>query len=311
MAVRVVSRCVPVARFAVENELCVSVLSVCSTVLDLEPVEQNLFLAQPTRSPGTFRLFGGQVLAQALRAAYQTVDGRNAHSLHGYFMRAGTAQRGVLFEVERIRDGKSFTTRRVVAVQNGKAIFSVDASFQVEEAGFDQARPIPNVPRPDVLEDDVEVAKAYLEGGKTDRRLSMFALRERPFEMRSVFRIGTEQWARNRSWNPVWIRFRAPLAGADEGLARCLLAYASDMGLVSSAALPHQESISRNHLQMASLDHALWFHRAVPIDGWLLFHKRTAWADAARGLTHAEFFSEDGALVASVTQEGLVRVVQS
>lgn len=273
-------------------------------ILDLEPIEQNLYRAG-NEQRGGFRLFGGQVLAQALRAAYNTVDDRAAHSLRAYFIRAGDAERPVLYEVERIRDGSSFSTRRVVAIQQGQAIFSMDVSFQIAEDGFEHAHLMPNVPPPEECEDDLSVVL-----GMTERPpgLSPMAGRPRPFEMRSVFPLGSSSWRMNRFWNPVWIRFAGPPPAADTPLARCLLAYASDMGLVSTATLPHNDSIERNRFQMASLDHALWIHRPVPLDDWLLFHKRTSTASGARGLSHAEFFSRDGLLIASVTQEGLMRM---
>jgi acyl-CoA thioesterase-2 len=272
-------------------------------VLDLECIEQNLFLgANEVR--GEFRLFGGQVLSQSLRAACLTVEGRSAHSLHGYFMRAGNAGRPVLYEVDRIRDGRSFATRRVVAIQSGEAIFSLDVSFQVDEAGFEHAHPMPNVPPPEELEGDIAVV-SRLTGD--DPHLSPMAGRPRPFELRSVFKPGSDEWAANRHWNPVWIRFAGEVDPDDDPLARSLLAYASDVGLVSTGVLPHVESISRAEVRMASLDHALWFHRAVPIADWLLVHKRTTMARGGRALIQAEIFSRDGKLVASVSQEGLIR----
>ncbi len=275
-------------------------------ILQLEAIEQNLYRGRNETREG-MRLFGGQVLAQSLRAACHTVQGRQPHSLRAYFMRAGNSGRPVLYEVERIRDGRSFTTRRVVAIQQGQAIFSMDVSFHQAEPGFEHAHPMPNVPPPEELEDDMAVV-ARLPGH--DPSLSPMAGRARPFEMRSVFPLASEAWRLNRFWNPVWIRFAgdaADLASEDDALAHALLAYASDMGLVSTAVLPHMDSQPRDELQMASLDHALWFHRPVPMDDWLLFHKRTSAAQGARGLVHAEFFARDGTLVASVSQEGLLR----
>jgi len=272
-------------------------------ILSLETIEQNLFRGV-NEVQGAFRLFGGQVLAQALRAAYHTVEGRHPHSVHAYFMRAGDASRPVLYEVDRIRDGRSFTTRRVVAIQDGEAIFSTAVSFHIEEAGFEHAHSMPNVALPEELEDDTAVA-ARLAAEHPD--FSHLAARVRPFSMRSIFPVGSPQWQRNRFWNPVWIRFAGTVAADDQVLARCLLAYASDMGLVSTAVLPHADTVARSTIQMASLDHALWIHRTVPMHDWLLFHKRTSVADGARGLVHADFFTRDGTLVASVTQEGLIR----
>lgn len=281
-------------------------------ILSLEAVEQNLFLGRNEERGGR-RLFGGQVLAQALRAAYATVDGVWLHSLHGYFLRAGDAGRAVLYEVDRIRDGRSFITRRVVAIQNGEAILNLEASFQIEEPGFEHAHPMPNVPPPDELEADAVVLAAL--AGSEPESLAAFpdlgARRARPFEMRSVFVLGRPESERNRYWNPVWIRFLLPVDPGDRVLAHCLLAYASDMGLVSTGVLPHRASVPREALQMASLDHALWVHRQVPVDEWLLFHKHTSVAEGGRGLSHADFYTREGELVASVTQEGLLRIRDS
>ena len=172
-------------------------------ILDLTQIERNLFLGD-NESRGGFRLFGGQVLAQATMAAYRTVEQLSVHSLHAYFLRGGKAERPVLYEVERIRDGRSFATRRVVAVQGGDAIFNMDVSFQVDETGFEHAHPIPNVPPPEELEDDAAVA-ASLDAD--DARMSPMVKIDRPFRMRSVFRLGSKEWGADRFWNPVWIKF--------------------------------------------------------------------------------------------------------
>jgi acyl-CoA thioesterase-2 len=276
-------------------------------VLQLEPVEQNLFRGM-NEERGDFRLFGGQVLAQSLRAAYHTVESRAAHSAYGYFMRAGNAAKPVLYEVDRIRDGRSFTTRSVVAIQDGEAIFSLSVSFQIHEDGFEHADSMPNVPPPAELEDDLGfVARLRSQQPGMSADINPISARPRPFELRSVFPPGSQAWRQNRYWNPVWIRFCASVDAGDDALARSLLAYASDMGMVSTAMLPHGEATLRSEIQMASLDHALWIHRPVPIDDWLLFHKRTSMASGARGLVHGEFFTREGVLVASVTQEGLLR----
>ena len=276
------------------------------SVLELETIELNMF--RGTNEHREARLFGGQVLAQALRAAANTVDARMPHSLHGYFMRAGEPTRPVLYEVERIRDGTSFTTRRVVAVQNGEAIFSMDASFQIDEPGLCHEISMPNVPRPESLEDDITRARRE---ARTNSRIHPWALRVRPFETRSVFPLERPRSPGERFWNPVWIRFRAPVPQTDAALRFCLLAYASDMGMVSTSVLPHAGAVTRDEVQMASLDHALWFHRGFAIDEWLLVVKRTSSASGARGMNHAEFFDVNGRLVASASQEGLMRNVAS
>ena len=271
-------------------------------LLALEPIEQNLFRGANEDRPHP-RLFGGQVLSQALRAAYATVEAGQVHSLHGYFLRAGSHELPVLYEVDRIRDGRSFATRRVVGIQAGRAIFSMSVSLHKTEVGFDHALPMPNVPPPEELEDD-EVVAARLPQDASG--LSPMARSQRPFYMRSVFAADTPDFLNNRRFNPVWIKFRGELP-EDVVLHHCLLAYASDMGLVSTGTLPHQASIDRRQLQMASLDHGLWIHRPLRVDDWLLFHKHTTTAAGARGLSHGELFSKEGLLVASVTQEGLLR----
>ena len=273
------------------------------SILNLKKIDEDLFLGDNESRSG-FRLFGGQVLAQAVRAAYQTVKDRHAHSLHAYFLKGGIAEQPVLFEVERVRDGKSFTTRRVVAIQNGDAIFNMDLSFQIEESGFQHSDPMPNVPSPEELADDIEVA---LSLDQAHGNMSPMAKIKRPFQTRSVFRLGSEEWGKERFSNPVWIKFRGEVESEDQEFSRCLISYASDMGLVSTSTLPHQPDVARDSLQLASLDHSLWIHRDVPIDEWILFHKKTSSANGSRGMNHAEFFSQNGELIASVSQEGLLR----
>ncbi len=224
----------------------------------------------------------------------------------------------MLYEVERVRDGRSFVTRRIVAIQNGQAIFNMDASFQVDELGLEHSAPMPNVPPPRELREDVEVARE-LGGAQADPRMSPMAKIDRPFHLRSVFELGSKAWGEDRFWNPTWIKFREAVtlpqaiedpeeaAFRQQALARCLIAYASDMGLVSTAVLPHQASTNRSEIQMASLDHSLWIHRAAPLAEWLLFHKRTSTAQSSRGMVHSDFFAESGVLVASMSQEGLLR----
>jgi len=277
-------------------------------LLRLERIDLDLFLGQ-NENRGMARLFGGQVLSQALRAACTTVDSDRApHSMHGYFLRAGDPDRPVLYEVDRIRDGRSFTTRRVVAIQDGKAIFNMSVSLQIAEEGMTHAQQMPNVPPPEELENDLSRAAAEPEDNP---RLSPGAHRERAFEMRHVI----APWeAGDRMFSPVWMRFNEALDSddstdsTDSALEYSLLAYASDEALVSTAALPHVDSMPRSALMLASLDHALWIHRKPSFDDWILFAKRTSTARGARGLSHAEFFSRDGELLASVTQEGLLRI---
>ncbi len=278
-------------------------------LLKLERIDLDLFMGQ-NENRGMARLFGGQVLSQALRAACTTVENDRApHSMHGYFLRAGDPDRPVLYEVDRIRDGRSFTTRRVVAIQDGKAIFNMSVSLQIAEEGMTHAQQMPNVPPPEELENDLDRAAVEPDDNP---RLSPAARRERAFEMRHVI----APWEQgDRMFSPVWMRFNETLGensessdSVDNALDYSLLAYASDEALVSTAALPHITSMPRSALMLASLDHALWIHRKPSFDDWILFAKRTSTARGARGLSHAEFFSRDGELLASVTQEGLLRI---
>ena len=269
-------------------------------ILQLEPIETNLFRGRNEDRPFP-RLFGGQVLAQALVAAtHTTPDDRHCHSLHAYFLRPGDTQVPVVYRVERIRDGRSFTTRRIVAIQNGEAIFSMDASFQVSEPGLAHQIDMPDLPLPEDLEDDMEVAKRMPEG-----QSSFWSGRERPFEMRSVYPMDKPRPDNNL--NPVWIKFRDPIDASPE-LQRYLLAYASDMGLVSTSMLPHHSAVSRQQVQMASLDHAVWYHQYMAANDWILYIKETTSAAASRGFNRGGFYMRDGTLIASTMQEGLMRV---
>ena len=271
--------------------------------LDLEVIDQDLFRAQNEDAFGG-RLFGGQVLAQALAAAQNTLyDSRPCHSLHGYFLRPGRIDTPVVFQVERIRDGKSFTTRRVIGVQRGQAIFSLDASFQIPESGLQHQVEVGSYPRPDQLSDDQEVAaKLDLEEPR-----KTWMTRERPFQTRSVTPL--DQPPVNRTEQAVWIRFLSRVQSSNHH--QQLLAYASDMGLVSTSALPHRERLSRDHFQMASLDHTLWFHDDFDISQWLLYVKETPVTGGNRGLNRGTFFDASGRCVASVIQEGLMRVAEA
>lgn len=266
-------------------------------ILNLETIDTNLFRGQ-NDTVHKMRVFGGQVLAQAIAAANRTVDeSRLCHSAHGYFLRPGQPKLPVLYRIERIRDGRSFTTRRIVALQNGEAIFSMDASFQVLEDGLHHQIPAPDLPTPEDLQDDVEVAKSL---GETNP----WVLRERPFECRSTAQLG--DFRKNRAENPIWIKFRNEIPA---GLAnqQQLLAYASDMGFVGTSFLPHQETANRDTIQMASLDHALWFHCDPDLSDWLLYYRECPNTEAARGYIRGAFYDRSGTLIASSMQEGLIR----
>lgn len=274
-------------------------------LLRLEPIEVNLFRGQ-SQDLGWGSVFGGQVLGQALSAAARTVpDDRVVHSLHGYFLRQGDAKRPIVYQVDRIRDGRSFTTRRVVAVQNGHAIFSLSASFQVEEVGFDHQDPVPpDVPGPEQLRSDTEVARAW--GEHLPEPLRTRALAERPIEVRSVVPIDPLNPEIRPPERKVWYRAVDPLPD-DPALHRYLLAYASDFHFLTTALQPHGASWAQPGMQVASLDHAMWFHRPFRMDDWLLHVIESPSASGGRGFARGRFFDRAGNLVASATQEGLIR----
>ncbi len=273
------------------------------SILDLEPLEHNLFRG---RSPqvGWQRVFGGQVIGQALVAAARTVEGRASHSLHAYFMRPGDPSVPIIYEVDRIRDGKSFATRRVVAIQHGEAIFSMSASFQVEESGFDHQLPMPSVPPPEELPSESDLKALFVE--KAPEPVRRYWERERPLELRPV---DLRHYLSREPLEPVqqvWIRATGRLPD-DPDIHRSVLAYASDMTLLDTSLFAHGRNIFDRDLQVASLDHALWFHRPFRIDEWLLYSEDSPSASGARGFSRGSLFSRDGRLIASVAQEGLIR----
>lgn len=271
-------------------------------LLDLEPIEVNIFRGV---SPDveTQRVFGGQVAGQALVAAARTVDDErfSVHSMHAYFLRGGDPKVPILYDVDRIRDGRSFTTRRVVAIQHGRAIFNLQASFHVREAGLDHQFPMPtDVAQPEDLPD------LKTRWGPWKDKLGEWYDRPRAIDSRYA------------DWNPpdrkdplpprqrVWIRADGTLPD-DLLLHTCVLTYASDMTLLDTALLPHGGSYLEGHFMMASLDHAMWFHRPFRADEWLLYDHDTPTASDARGLARGLIYARSGALVASVVQEGLIR----
>jgi acyl-CoA thioesterase-2 len=272
-------------------------------VLDLEPIEVNLFRG---RSPqvGWQRVFGGQVIGQALVAATRTVDGRPPHSMHAYFLLPGDPKVPIIYEVDRIRDGKSFTTRRVVAIQHGHAIFSMSVSFHADEPGLDHQMPMPGVPKPEALPSDAEIKERILP--QMPDPVRRYYERERPIELRPV------EFGRYLGMKPadgrfnVWIRATGRLPD-DPAIHRCVLAYASDLTLLDTALLPHGRSVFDRTIMAASLDHALWFHRPFRADEWLLYAQDSPNLQGARGFARGLIFAADGTLVASVAQEGLLR----
>jgi acyl-CoA thioesterase-2 len=273
------------------------------SILDLEQIEVNLFRG---RSPqvGWQRVFGGQVIGQALVAATRTVDGRAPHSMHAYFLLAGDPKVPIVYEVDRIRDGKSFTTRRVVAIQHGHAIFSMSVSFHNDEPGLAHQARMPEVPKFDALPSEIELKERVLPTMPDPVR--RYYERERPIELRPVeFSRYLGRKSEDGKFN-VWIRATGRLPD-DPAIHRCVLAYASDMTLLDTALVPHGRTVFERSIMGASLDHALWFHRPFRADEWLLYAQDSPNLHGARGFARGLIFSADGTLVASVAQEGLLR----
>ena len=274
--------------------------------LDLEPLEVNLFRGQSTDLGGK-SVFGGQVIGQALVAAGRSVEGRTAHSLHAYFLLPGDMAAPIVYQVDRTRDGRSFSVRRVQAIQHGRPIFTMAVSFQVEEPGLEHQSPMPKVPQPEELPTSSELRERWLAEVKdVPERVREIARRPQPIDFRPV-----------EPWNPfkptaapptqaVWFRTidRIP---DDPMLHRCLLAYASDNNLIPTALRPHGKSWFGGQMIVASIDHAMWFHRDARVDDWLLYVMDSPSAQASRGFARGLIFDRQGALVASVAQEGLMR----
>lgn len=280
------------------------VLAELLSLLRLERIEENLFRGQ-SQDLGWGRVFGGQVVGQALSAAAQTVPPeRGVHSLHGYFLRQGDASRPIAYLVDPIRDGGSFTTRRVVAIQAGQAIFSLQASFQGQEPGLSHQAAMPEVPGPDGLLSEVEIARKHAD--LIPAPLKDQALADRPIEIRPVQRLNLFQPVPLPPRRQVWYRAAAPLPD-DAAVHRYLLAYASDFNFLITAMMPHGVNWLTPGLQVASLDHVMWFHRPFRLDDWVLYDVESPSASGARGLVTGRFFTRDGTLVASVAQEGLMR----
>jgi acyl-CoA thioesterase-2 len=276
-------------------------------LLKLEPIEENLFRGR-SQDLGFRQLFGGQVLGQALSAASQTVEpARHVHSLHGYFLRPGDVRLPVVYTVDRVRDGGSFTTRRVVAIQKGQPIFTMMASFQGDEPGFEHQAKKPEVPSPESLPSDIELLRrrAHLIPEQVRDKF----LCDKPIEMRPVTVIDPFDPKVCEPIKYVWFR-AAGLVPEDPRVHRYVLAYASDFNLITTALQPHGASYMQHDMQLASLDHALWFHSNLRVNDWLLYAMDSPWAGNARGLSRGHIFTREGQLVASVTQEGLMRTRQ-
>lgn len=272
--------------------------------LDLETLEQDLFRGVSPQV-GWQRVFGGHVIGQALVAAQRTVNGdRMVHSLHAYFMRPGDPAAPIIYTVDRIRDGISFATRRVVAIQHGEAIFSLSASFQREETGIEHQMAMPEVTPPEDLPGPEEMREAFLKGAP--EHIRNYWERERPIEIRPLSLV---HYISNEKLPPqqkVWVRTTGPVPN-DRIIQAALLAYLSDMTLLDTALFPHGRSVFDRSLQVASLDHAMWFHRPCALDDWLLYSMDTPNSNGARGFTRGSLYSRDGQLIASVAQEGLIR----
>lgn len=272
--------------------------------LQVETLEHNLFRGQSVAIVGT-RVFGGQVLGQAVMAAARTVDDRVLHSLHGYFLRPGDTRHPIVYDVERIRDGSSFTTRRVVAIQKGRPIFNLAASFQVPEVAFEHQEPMPGRSGPDGLASESDLRRAMQE--RLPPKVREAVTRERAIEIRPLCPADLMPSEPREPVSDSWIRACAPLPD-EPVLHQAMLAYASDFGLLRTAMLPHGLHFLQPELQVASLDHAMWFHRPFRMDEWLLYKTDSPSASGARGFCRGSLYTQDGRLVASVAQEGLIRV---
>jgi acyl-CoA thioesterase II len=274
------------------------------SILDLEPLEQNLFRGRGPRE-GWQRVYGGQVLGQALVAAVRTVQAdRIAHSAHGYFLLGGDPAAAIVYDVERVRDGGSFSTRRIKAIQHGRVIFLMSASFQKVETSYDHQATMPDVPPPEGLPNEKELVARFLPHMPENMR--SYWERERPIELRPVDASRYFVREKRAPVQHIWMRATARLPDT-LALHQCVLAYASDFTLLDTALIAHGKLLFDADIQLASLDHAMWFHRPFRADEWLLYAQDSPNAHGARGLARGSVFTRDGVLVASVAQEGLTR----
>jgi len=277
-------------------------------LLSLERLEENLFRGQ-SRDIGTRYVFGGQVLGQALSAAQQTVEAhRGAHSLHAYFLRAGDIAAPIVYNVERTRDGRSFSTRRVSAIQHGEQILNCTVSFQIDEPGFEHQRAMPAVPAAEALPSRKALSPAELE--KLPPKLQRWLGSKGPFELRYVEPRDEFNPGNLPPEQHIWFRL-VDRIGDSPTLHRAMVAYASDFNLIGTAMLPHGISWLNGNVYLASLDHAMWFHRPFRADEWLLYSLDSPTAQGARGLARGQIFSADGRLVASTAQEGMIRLIEN
>jgi acyl-CoA thioesterase II len=273
-------------------------------VMTLERLEMNLFRGE-SRDIGSPQVFGGQVLGQALVAATATTEDRAVHSLHAYFLRRGDFNSPIVYEVDRALDGKHFSSRRVVAIQHGRQIFNMSASFQLPESGLEHQISMPDVPQPESLPDLESHYRNVAD--KLPPAARRVLEQKRPFEFRPVQEPDEPRREKSAPLKYIWFRAVDKLPG-DEALHRCLLAYVSDFHLLATALKPHGVSMISPKLVIASIDHAMWFHRGVRVDDWLLYAIDSPSASGARGFTRGSVFARDGRLIASAAQEGLIRV---
>jgi len=275
-------------------------------LLDLEQLDVDLYRGIGTGGETNVRIFGGHVVAQALAAAYRTVEGRLCHSLHAYFIRPGDPLIPVIYSVDRARDGGSFTTRRIVALQRGRQILNMSASFHISEPGWDHQHDMPDVPGPEGLASREEHRKAEV-ANVTEKYRADF-LRPRPIEIREVAPQSSFDPKPEPDINHLWFRMQGA-EGRDPAMQHCLLAYASDMNLLGSSLRPHGLSWFVGGVMTASLDHAMWFHGPVQFQNWHLYTMDSPFTGGARGFNRGAIYTQDGVLVASVAQEGLLRPV--
>ncbi|MFS8111883.1 acyl-CoA thioesterase II [Rhizobium jaguaris] len=286
-----------------ENEK-LTAMQVTLATLDLETIEMNLFRGNSPQV-GWQRVFGGQVIGQALMAAQRTVaDDRFVHSLHAYFMLPGDPTVPILYQVDRLRDGSSFNTRRVLAIQHGKAIFAMTASFQIDEPGFEHQGEMPDVPAPEELMDEQQIKERYIANAPENVR--RYWERKRAIEIRPVSLDDYFSRSQPSQRQDIWVRLTGPVPD-DRLYQNAVLAYLSDMTLIDAALHAHGTSVFDPALQVASLDHAMWFHRPFKLDDWLLYTQDSPSASGARGLARGSLFTRSGVLIASVAQEGLIR----
>lgn len=273
-------------------------------LLEVERLEVDLFRGLGNGGETPTRIFGGQVIAQALAAAYQTVDDRLCHSLHAYFIRPGDPKISVIYQVDRARDGGSFTTRRVIAVQHGKQILNMSCSFHVDEDGWGHQHPMPDADGPDGLKDRTELQDEIVD--RIPEKFRKEFLRQRPIDIREVAPRDFFEPTKMDDVNHLWFRMSGA-AGSSPQMQHCLLAYASDMNLLGSSLRPHGVTWVKGEVMMASLDHAMWFHAPVQFQDWHLYTMDSPWSGGARGFNRGAIYDRHGTLIASTAQEGLIR----